>query len=243
MDVALSASVIRYSATTHVGRVRKINEDAILATPETRVWAVADGMGGHSAGDVASRLVIDQLAMLPEGLDPSDLMQAVRRALKLAHEQIQQEAALQHFETMGATVITLILANDHFVAFWVGDSRLYRFRDNDVELLTTDHSAVAELVLAGKLTWDEAELHPMSNMITRAVGVGKDLDPGKIRGRVLRGDRFLLCSDGLSKYASFDTLRRAVPNAPIETVADTLLNIALAGGGSDNISIIVVDIL
>lgn len=239
----MSRPVIRYSATTHVGRVRKVNEDAILATPETRVWAVADGMGGHSAGDVASRIVIDQLAMLPEGLEPSELMQAVRRAIKLAHGQIRQEAASQDFATMGATVVTLVLADDHFVAFWVGDSRLYRFRDSEVELLTTDHSAVAELVLAGEMTWDEAELHPMSNMVTRAVGVGDELELGKIRGRTLRGDRFLLCSDGLSKYASFDTLRRAVPNAPIETVADTLLNIALAGGGSDNVSIIVVDIL
>lgn len=239
----MSASVIRYSATTHVGRVRKVNEDAILATPETQVWAVADGMGGHAAGEVASRIVIDQLAMLPEGLEPCDLMQAVRRALKRAHEQIRQEATSQNFDTMGATVVTLVLADDHFVAFWVGDSRLYRFRDGEVELLTTDHSAVAELVLAGELTWDEAELHPLSNMVTRAVGVGDDLDPDKIHGRALRGDRFLLCSDGLSKYASFDELRRLVPLAPIETVTDSLLNLALVGGASDNVSIIVVDIL
>ena len=239
----MSAPVIRYSATTHVGRVRKVNEDAILATPETRLWAVADGMGGHAAGDVASRIVIDQLAMLPEGLGPTDRMQAVRRALRLAHEQIRQEAASQNVDTMGATSVTLILADDHFVAFWAGDSRLYRFRDGEVELLTTDHSAVAELVLAGEITWDEAELHPLSNMVTRAVGVGDVLDLDKIRGRALHGDRFLLCSDGLSKYASFDTLRRLVPRAPIETVTDTLLTLALEGGASDNVSIIVVDIL
>ena len=239
----MSASVIRYSATTHVGRVRKVNEDAILATPDTRIWAVADGMGGHAAGDIASRIVIDQLAMLPEGLEPSDRMQAVRLALRRAHAQIRKEAASRDIETMGTTVVTLVLADDHFVAFWAGDSRLYRFRDGEVELLTTDHSAVAELVLSGEISWDEAELHPMSNMITRAVGVGDDLELDKIRGRALRGDRFLLCSDGLSKYASFDTLRRLVPRAPIETVTDKLLNLALEGGASDNVSIIVVDIL
>lgn len=236
-------TAIRYSATTHVGRVRKVNEDAILATPETRLWAVADGMGGHAAGDVASRIVIDQLAMLPEGLGPSEHMQAVRLALMRAHAQIQQEAASQNVGTMGATVVTLVLAEGHFVAFWAGDSRLYRFRDGEVELLTTDHSAVAELVVSGELTWDEAELHPLANMVTRAVGVGDALELDKIRGRALRGDRFLLCSDGLSKYATFDALRRLVPRAPIETVTDSLLTLALEGGASDNVSIIVVDVL
>ncbi|WP_209426231.1 protein phosphatase 2C domain-containing protein [Pararhodobacter sp. SW119] len=235
--------VIRFSATSHVGRVRKVNEDAILATPETRVWAVADGMGGHAAGDVASRIVIDQLAMLPEGQEPADLMRAVRDALHRAHDQIRQEAAARQVDTMGATVVTLVLADGHFVAFWAGDSRLYRFRDGEVEMLTTDHSAVAEMVLDGEMTWDEAELHPLSNMVTRAVGVGEELELDKVRGELHPGDRFLLCSDGLSKYATFATLRRLVPRAPIETVTDTLLNLALDGGANDNVSIIVVDVL
>jgi serine/threonine protein phosphatase Stp1 len=238
-----SRPIIRYSATTHVGRVRKVNEDAILATPDARVWAVSDGMGGHAAGDVASRIVIDALAMLPEGLEPGELMQEVRKALHRAHDQIRSEAAARHVDTMGATVVTLMLADGHFVAFWAGDSRLYRFREGEVEMLTTDHSAVAEMVADGEITWDEAELHPLSNMVTRAVGVGEALDLDKIRGEIHRGDRFLLCSDGLSRYATFDTLRRIVPRAPIETVTDTLLNRALEGGAGDNVSIIVVDVI
>jgi len=233
---------IRFSATSHVGRVRRVNEDAILATPEARVWAVSDGMGGHAAGDVASRIVIDQLAILPEGLGPSDLMQSVRQALSHAHDHIRVEAAARDVDTMGATVVTLILADGHFAAFWAGDSRLYRFRDGAIEMLTTDHSAVAELVAAGEMDWDEAELHPLSNMVTRAVGVGDALELDKIRGEVLPGDRFLLCSDGLTKYAGFETLRRLAARAPIETVTDTLLNHALDGGASDNVSIIVVDV-
>jgi serine/threonine protein phosphatase Stp1 len=238
-----SRPIIRYSATTHVGRVRKVNEDAILATPDARVWAVSDGMGGHAAGDGASRIVIDALAMLPEGLEPGELMQEVRKALHRAHDQIRSEAAARHVDTMGATVVTLMLADGHFVAFWAGDSRLYRFREGEVEMLTTDHSAVAEMVADGEITWDEAELHPLSNMVTRAVGVGEALDLDKIRGEIHRGDRFLLCSDGLSRYATFDTLRRIVPRAPIETVTDTLLNRALEGGAGDNVSIIVVDVI
>lgn len=234
---------LRYSATTHVGRVRRINEDSILAMPEARVWAVADGMGGHAAGDLASRIVTDALSMVPPGLPPSALIQAVREALHRAHAQIRAEAAARDGATMGATVVTLLLADGHFAAFWAGDSRLYRFRDGEVEMLTRDHSAVAELVEAGALSWDEAERHPMSNMVTRAVGVGSALELDKVRGELRRGDRFLLCSDGLTKYADFATLRRIVPRAPLETVAETLLQLALDGGGADNISIVVVDVV
>ena len=234
---------IRYNATTHVGLVRKVNEDSILAAPEVRIWAVADGMGGHAAGDVASRMVIDALAMVPPGLAPAALMQAVRAALHRAHAGIRAEAEARNAGTMGATVVTLVLADGHFVAFWAGDSRLYRFRDGGAEMLTTDHSAVAELVLAGEMSWDEAELHPLSNMVTRAAGVGEALALDKVRGELRAGDRFLLCSDGLSRYAGLETLRRLAAQAPIETVTDTLLSHALAGGARDNVSIIVVDVL
>ena len=110
-------------------------------------------------------------------------------------------------------------------------------------MLTNDHSIVAELVLAGELTWDEAESHPQSNAITRAVGVGDILELDKIRGEITPGTRFMLCSDGLTKYANTATLERVLSLEPIETVADTLLKIALDGGGADNISIIVIDVI
>lgn len=110
-------------------------------------------------------------------------------------------------------------------------------------MLTTDHSMVAALVLAGQMSWDEAEHHPQSNAVTRAVGVGEELELEKIRGEVLPGDRFLLCSDGLTKYATFGMLEKVLAREPIETVADTLQQIALDGGGADNISIIVIDVV
>jgi serine/threonine protein phosphatase PrpC len=109
-------------------------------------------------------------------------------------------------------------------------------------LLTTDHSVVAQLVLAGQMSWDEAELHPQSNAITRAVGVGEALELDKVQGETRPGDRYILCSDGLTKYAGFETLRRTADGAPLETVAEALLQVALRGGGADNISIIVVDV-
>jgi serine/threonine protein phosphatase Stp1 len=233
---------LRYSAASHVGRVRKINEDSILAIPELSIWVVSDGMGGHAAGDFASQTVVDALAVLPRDLEPGDLMRAVRNALQRAHDMIRDEARARAADMIGATVVVLIVADGHFVAFWSGDSRLYRFRDGEIELLTTDHSVVAEFVLSGQMTWDEAEAHPHSNAITRAVGVGDALELDKIRGTVTRGDRFLLCSDGLTKYADFKTLRRHVTGAPIETVAERLMQLALDGGGADNISVIVVDV-
>lgn len=234
---------IRYTATSHVGRVRKINEDSILTLPEHRIWLVSDGVGGHAAGDFASQTVVDSVAILPVDLPPADMMRALRGALLRAHDLIRHEAEVRQVDLIGATAVAIMLHNGHFVCFWVGDSRLYRFRDGEVELLTTDHSMVAELVLSGEMTWDEVDVLPQSNAITRAVGVGDALEIDKIRGDVLPGDRFLLCSDGLTKYARTDTLRRLAGRAPIETVADTLLQYALEQGGADNISIIVVDVV
>lgn len=233
----------RYSATTHVGKVRKVNEDAILSMPDHAVWVVSDGMGGHEAGDYASRAVVDAIAMIEPDLEPREMIRALRAAIQRAHEVIAGEAAERGGGTIGATVVTLVLTNGHFASFWAGDSRLYRLRDSQIEMLTTDHSVVAELVVAGQMTWDEAEMHPQSNAITRAVGVGQDLELEKIRGDTMPGDRFLLCSDGLTKYATFEVLRRALVGIGIETVVDKLLQIALDGGGGDNISIIVVDVI
>lgn len=233
----------RYNAKTHVGLKRKVNEDAILALPEQNIWAVSDGMGGHEAGDYASRLITDSIATIPPDLDPTARMHALRDAVQAAHRMIVQEAETRGRGVIGATIVALMMANGHFVAIWAGDSRIYRLRDGGIEMLTTDHSAVAELVLDGKMSWDEAEQHPHSNAITRAVGVGDDLELDKIRGEVQSGDRFLVCSDGLTKYATFGILRDTLTTYPIETVSDRLLQIALAGGGADNISVIVVDVL
>ncbi|TYB84400.1 PP2C family serine/threonine-protein phosphatase [Oceaniovalibus sp. ACAM 378] len=234
---------IRHSAVTHVGRVRQVNEDSLLALPDQKIFLVADGMGGHAAGDFASQTVVETVAALPPDLPPNERMQALRGALEAAHQAIVAESARRGGATVGAAVVSLILANGHFAAFWAGDSRLYRLRDRAIELLTSDHSIVAEFVKAGKMTWDEAENHPQSNAITRAIGVGDEPGLEKIRGEVFPGDRFLLCSDGLNKYASFEMLRRAMQGAPIETVADKLLQLALDGGGQDNITIIVVDVI
>ena len=233
----------RYSAVTHVGRVRKLNEDALLSLPEQGVWVVSDGMGGHEAGEFASQTVVEAVAMLPLGLDGRAKMLALREAFARAHALIRQEADRRGVDTIGATAVALAFSDDHFLALWAGDSRAYLLRDDELTQLTTDHSVVAELVEAGQLTWDEADVHPQSNAITRAVGVGDEIEIDKVHGELLRGDRFLLCSDGLTKYARQATLRRMLATVPIETICEKLLQFALDSGGGDNVSVIVVDVV
>lgn len=236
------ARTFRYSAVSHVGKVRKINEDSILSLPDQRIWVVADGMGGHEAGDFASQTIVDTIAMIPPDMPPAELMRALRQTILTAHERIHIAAETKFRSTVGATVVALLLTDTHFVAFWAGDSRIYLLRGGEISMLSSDHSVVGEFVAAGQMTWDEAENHPHSNAITRAVGVGEVLELDKVRGEVLPGDRFLLCSDGLTKYAGFKTLESMLRGAPIETVSERLLQHALDSGGADNISIIVVDV-
>ncbi len=233
----------RYSVKTHVGHKRKVNEDAVLALPELNIWLVSDGMGGHAAGDYASSLIADMAAGIPLDLAPADRLHALRDTLHEAHRLIRQEAESRGIEVIGATVVGLLLAEGHFAALWAGDSRLYRLRDGEIEMLTKDHSVVAALVEMGQMSWDEAENHPQSNAITRAVGVGDDLELDKVRGEITSGDRFLICSDGLTKYATFAMLQKALSSQPIELICDHLIQIALAGGGADNITTAVVDVI
>lgn len=236
-------SPYRYNAKTHVGLRRKVNEDAVLALPGQDIWVVSDGMGGHEAGDFASRVITDSIAMIPAELSPTERMHALRDAMQTAHRIISEETEARGAGLIGATVAALMMTQGYFLGLWAGDSRIYLLRDGHIEMLTTDHSYVADLVLSGKMTWDEAEMHPHSNAITRAVGVDDELVLDKIRGETQRGDRFLVCSDGLTKYATFGILQDMLTRLPIETVSDELVQLALNGGGADNISVIVVDVL
>jgi serine/threonine protein phosphatase Stp1 len=233
---------IRFNAQTHVGRVRQVNEDAILVLPEHRIFVVSDGMGGHEGGDFASRVVVDSIALLPPNLHASEKFGEIREALAEAHRMVLAEAQRRR-ATMGATVVCLVLSDDHFGVLWAGDSRLYRLRDGVIELLTTDHSLVAAFVEAGQLTWDEAGNHPQANAITRAVGVGEALELDRIHGELQAGDRFVLCSDGLNKYATIAELGRLIAGVPIEVVTEQLVQMVLSRGAADNVSVIVVDVV
>lgn len=233
---------VRYSGKSHVGLRRKVNEDSFIMLPEHQIFVVSDGMGGHEAGDLASSMVIDSIARLDPGMDPAQKMHAVREALQQSNAAIYAESQ-RRGATIGATVVVLVLSDGHWLSLWVGDSRIYRLRNGEITMLTSDHSVVGELVSSGQMSWDEAEHHPQSNQITRAVGVSDVLEIDKAHGELLSGDRYLLCSDGLSKYATFADLGRLMRGAPIETLSETLVQLALDGGGADNVSVIIVDVI
>lgn len=242
MKDPVSRSRWRYSAGTHVGHRRAINEDAILAVPEAGIWAVSDGMGGHTAGDVASQIVTEALAAIPVDVAPGARMQKARLALQEAHEKLQQEAQRRGGATIGTTVVVLIVSEQHFVCLWAGDSRLYRLRDGVLHQVSTDHSIVADLINAGHLSAEEAEHHPHANQITRAVGIGDTLELDKRRGELAPGDRFILCSDGLTKHVGDAELAELLDRADAERSADILIQRALDHGGADNVSVIVVEV-
>ncbi|MDQ7977079.1 protein phosphatase 2C domain-containing protein [Paraburkholderia sp. SARCC-3016] len=232
------------SARSEAGRVRDINEDACLDEPAHGRWAVADGMGGHAVGDVASRLVIEGLRQLPDAANrmTGNLAQ-VHAQLLTANQQLRDEAARRQVQRIGCTVVVL-LACDRFCGYlWAGDSRIYLCRNGQLRQLTRDHSHVEELRALGQLTDEEARHHPAHHIITRAIGATDQLVLDEDTIEVADGDVFLLCSDGLSnELTNAEILATLVATSPFDCrrVTDELVDMALARGGRDNITAIVV---
>jgi serine/threonine protein phosphatase PrpC len=226
------------AARTHVGLKRKINEDSILAATERGLWAVADGMGGHDAGEVASTMVTDALRNLPPARGVDALAAAAVEALRAVNSELIALAGSRR--TIGTTVVALTIAEGAFRCFWLGDSRAYRLRDGTLERLSHDHSVVQELVDAGMLRADEAEAHENANLITRAIGVADAIDLDMTSGEVRPGDLFLLASDGLTRVVPDAELATGLGSAPPDEAADALVEKVLARGAPDNVSLIIV---
>ena len=226
---------------THVGLRRKVNEDSILDRTDRGLWAVADGMGGHEAGDVASAMVTDALRQLPivYGLDQTvdfaiDAIQNVNREL------IAMAGSEDRTRTIGTTIVGLAVADGQFRCFWAGDSRAYRVRDGQIRRLSRDHSLVQDLVDAGMLKSEDAERHENANIITRAVGVAEDLKVDSSTGEAAPGDLFLLGSDGLTRLVDDDELLEQLSAAPPDQAADSLIELVLERGAPDNVSLVLV---
>jgi serine/threonine-protein phosphatase Stp1 len=224
---------------THVGLRRKVNEDSLLARTDRGLWAVADGMGGHEAGDVASAKVTEALQRLPivYGLDP--LVESAIGALKRVNQELIALAADGSQRTIGSTVVGLAIADGQYRCFWAGDSRAYRVRGNQITQLTIDHSLVQDLVKAGMLNPDEAQDHPNSNIITRAVGVTEELKIDTVSGDAMPGDQFLLASDGLTRLVDDAELVAELTSRSPEEAAERLIETVLSRGAPDNISLII----
>lgn len=238
-----NAGRFRSWSASHEGTVRTRNEDNCVNRPDLGLWAVADGAGGHQAGDVASRVVAESLVGVPAGLGAAQALAEVRLRVGRAHEELTAEAARRGGDAMlASTVVVLLLRGDHYACLWAGDSRAYLLRGGRLVQVTHDHSLVQQLLDAGEITADEAASHPWSNVITRAVGAGEDafaLD--KVTDRLRPGDRFLLCSDGLFKTVPEAqlTLLLADGQAPVER----LVGAALERRADDNVTAVTVDVL
>src|SRR5258705_2596666 len=225
---------------TNVGLRRKVNEDSILVRTERGLWAVADGMGGHEAGDVASGMVAEALQRLPVVYGLEQLVEAAIEELRRVNRELIELARTGgHERTIGTTVVALAIADGHFHCFWAGDSRAYRVRDGQIRRISRDHSLVQDLVDAGMLAADEAERHVNANVITRAVGVAEDLDVDSSTGDALPGDLFLLASYGLTRLVDDQEILVQLATSTPDEAADTLIDMVLARGAPDNVSLII----
>jgi protein phosphatase/serine/threonine-protein phosphatase Stp1 len=225
-------------AVTHPGSVRSHNEDTFVDRPDLGLWAVADGAGGHDAGEVASGMLKQALEEIPAGLSASELLAQVRLRVEAVHQALREEAERRGPRSIIASTLVVLLARDgHFACLWAGDARAYLLRDGVLAQVTRDHSLVQELVDAGAITPEEAEGHPRANVITRAVGAAEALELDKVSSRLAVGDRFLLCSDGLSK---------TLPDAELAVLlagpgaADRLVDEALSRHATDNITVVAI---
>jgi serine/threonine-protein phosphatase Stp1 len=236
---------LRDTGETHVGMKRKHNEDNFLKRPDLGLWAVADGAGGHQSGALASSTIIASLDRLPAGLAASELLTRTREAVLEAHHVLCDEAASRGPAAMIiSTVVILILRDRHFACLWAGDSRAYLLRAGALTQITHDHSLVQTLVDQGQISDLQAERHPQSNIITRAVGAGDEsFELDKVIGDFQSGDRFLLCSDGLSKTLS-KTEMTALLETPEEVpLSELLIAAALAHAVTDNVTAVTVEVL
>jgi serine/threonine protein phosphatase PrpC len=229
------------SAATHVGMVRKVNQDSYAERTDLGVWAVADGMGGHEAGEVASATVTDSITNLTSNETFEEMLDAVQQSIIEANRQLLVHAeSYDSQRAPGSTVVVLLIRDDRGALVWIGDSRIYRRRDKVVEQLTRDHSHVQDLVDQGVILESEAESHPMANVITRAVGISEPLEIETRLINVRPDDQFLLCSDGLSRLVNNDELESMMANKDSEEVTQSLLHTALVRGARDNVTLICV---
>ncbi|RDH83834.1 MAG: serine/threonine-protein phosphatase [endosymbiont of Galathealinum brachiosum] len=226
---------------TNVGMVREVNEDSIISLPDIQLWAVADGMGGYEAGNVASNMIVKSLTEITNKSSLNEFVDSVEDSLiDVNHRILEYADIMLDGRTLGSTIVTLAIKGHVGICLWAGDSRLYRFRNNNFIQLSRDHSQVEELVQQGFITPEEAEYHPDSNVITRAIGASPEVYIDINVFSVQLGDTFLLCSDGLYNMVSKDDISNTLSTLPLQDAVDSLIKQALDNGANDNVSVILV---
>jgi serine/threonine-protein phosphatase Stp1 len=238
----MAADRFRSEGASHEGAVRSRNEDRFVNRPDLGLWAVADGAGGHQSGDLAAATVADALSAVPNGLGAAELLAEVRLRIARAHERLRGEAARRGGNAILATTVVVLLSRgDHYACLWAGDSRAYLLRGGRLVQVTRDHSAVQELLDAGVISPAEAKGHPRANVITRAVGAAtEEVMLDKITDRLRAGDRFLLCSDGLSKTLAEDEIASLLADGA--AAARPLIAAALEQRADDNVTAVTVEV-
>jgi protein phosphatase len=233
--------VLRYAARSDRGLIRANNQDSVYAGP--RLLAVADGMGGHAAGDVASKVVIAALEHLDDDAPSGDMLQALRQAVFEGSEHLREVIRESpELEGMGTTLTAILFAGGRLALCHVGDSRAYLVRDGQLAQITHDDTFVQTLIDDGRITAEEANSHPQRSLLLRALN-GQEVEPDLSMREARAGDRYLLCSDGLSGVVSEETLAEALKDPDPQSTADRLIELALRSGGPDNITVIVADVV
>ncbi|GAA3865026.1 PP2C family protein-serine/threonine phosphatase [Streptomyces sedi] len=234
---------LRFAAGSHVGMIRAHNEDSGYAGP--RLLAIADGMGGQAAGEVASSEVISTLVPLDDDIPGSDLLTSLDASVQRANEQLRGMVSDDpRLDGMGTTLTALLWTGQRMGVVHVGDSRAYLLRDGELTQITQDHTWVQRLVDEGRITEEEATTHPQRSLLMRALGSADRIEADLSIREVRPGDRYLLCSDGLSGVVSLETMRDAmVTNAAPQDTVRELIELALRGGGPDNITCIIADVV
>jgi serine/threonine protein phosphatase PrpC len=241
-EVRMSLS-LRFAAGSHKGMIREGNEDSGYAGP--RLLAIADGMGGAAAGEVASSEAISTIVALDDDVPGSDILTSLGTAVQRANDQLRAMVEEDpQLEGMGTTLTALLWTGQRLGLVHVGDSRAYLLRDGVLTQITQDHTWVQRLVDEGRITEEEATTHPQRSLLMRALGSGEHVEPDLSIREVRAGDRYLICSDGLSGVVSHQTLEDTLASyqGPQETVQE-LIQLALRGGGPDNITVIIADVL
>jgi protein phosphatase len=227
-------------AATHVGRVRKRNEDSYLVRPDVGLWAVADGMGGHEDGGLASRTVIEALQSIQTPASAADLLSRCEDHIAAANSRLREISRQRGGATIGATLAVLLARDGYYACVWSGDSRIYLVRPGEIVQLSRDHNEVEELLAAGVITSEEARTWHGRNMITRAIGAHDDPELEITSGPLHPGDAFLVCSDGLTAHVEETEMLDRVTNSLPQEACDRLVALALERGGLDNVTVIVI---
>jgi len=226
---------------TDTGRQRRINEDAFLNLDSIGLWVVADGMGGHAKGDVASRIIVDAFAGLQHPQSADEFALVVRDRLNIANHRMRQAlAGSQPAQMMGSTVVAFLVYKREWRCLWAGDSRAYLMRDGRLAQITHDHSVAQELVDRGELKREEAAFHPSASRITRAIGTRNELELDEYRSLLRDGDTVLLCSDGLNKEVSDQEVAEILENFDCEEASRELVDLTLERGARDNVTVAVI---